>query len=77
MLIVDILINLILDNNLILPVAKMEKDALIVSALGLADKVLAVLDGAEKDLHPLVDVEESLDEIELTMNAAAADWGSR
>lgn len=55
----------------------MEKDALIVSALGLADKVLAVLDGAEKDLHPLVDVEESLDEIELTMNAAAADWGSR
>ena len=77
MFIVNVLINLILDNNLILSVAEMQKNALIVSAFGFADKVLAVLDSAEKDLHPLVDMEESLDESELTMNAAAADWESR
>lgn len=72
MLIIDVLIDLILDNNLILSIPEMQEDALVVSAFGLPDKILAILDGSEKDLHSLVDVEESLDENELTMNAEAA-----
>lgn len=74
MLIIYIFIDFIFDNNLILSISEMQKDALIVSALGLAYEVLAVLDSPEEDLHSLVEVEESLGGNELTMNAAAADW---
>lgn len=72
-LIIDIIVDFVLDNNLIFPISEVEEDTLVVSALGLANKVLAVLDSAEKDLHSLVDVVESLDRSEFTMNAAAAD----
>jgi hypothetical protein len=58
---IDAVINFVLDDDLILAVAKVEEDTLVVPAFGAADEVLAVLDGAEEDLHALVEVEESLD----------------
>jgi hypothetical protein len=72
MLIINVLINLILDNNLIFSIPKMQKDTLIVSTFRFAYKVLAVLNRSEKNLHSLINVVKSLDENELTMNAEAA-----
>ncbi len=60
-LIIDTIVYFIIDNDLILAIAEVKKDTLVVSALGAADEVLAVLDSAEEDLHALVEVEESLD----------------
>jgi hypothetical protein len=72
---IDIFIDFVLDYYLIFPVSEVQEDAVFVSALRPADEVLAILYGAEEDLHSLVEVEESLGGNELTMNAEAADCG--
>ena len=74
-LLINVLVYFVLDYYLILPVSEVQEDAVFVSALRPADEVLAILDSPEEDLHSLVEVEESLDVNELTMNAEAADCG--
>jgi hypothetical protein len=73
--IVGLLIDLVLNNNLILFVPQMQEDALVISAFGFSGEVLAVLDGSEEDLHPLVDLVEGLDVNGLTIKAVAAACG--
>lgn len=75
MFFIDILIDFVLDYYLIFPVSEMQEDAVFVSALWPAYEVFAILYSSEQDFHSLVEVEESLDGNELTMNAEAADCG--
>ena len=75
--VIGILVDLIINNNLVLFIAQVEEDAVLVPALGLAGEVLAVLDGAEENLHPVVDLVEGLRGGWVTMKAVAAAWALR
>ena len=76
MVIVDGLLDLIIDNNLIVFISNVKEDAVVVAALCLPHKILAVLDCSEEDSQPGAEMGESLHRRTGTMTASAADYYS-
>ena len=64
--------NLVIDGNLIFPIAHVHKHAVFITALGLTHEVLAVLYGPEQHFDPLPQVIKRLSKHRPTRKATAA-----
>ena len=74
MVIIDGLIDLVVDDNLIFFISKVQEDAALVSAFSFPHEVFAVLNGTEQNSQPGTQVRKSLNKKTITIKAMAADF---